>query len=145
MYDTGRYEVVMVSTAGVPNIDMTSTGRTNTWAPQCVPHRVKMISINLNATPGDAGVVAIEKRPTYSSNTSTATVATINLATTHTFTAGSQSRQVYAEVDIVVNVGEELVVNVTDASASVSAARVGLWVEAAYSRPVNSSGMVLTT
>jgi hypothetical protein len=149
MYDTGRYEAMMVTAAGVPMVTVAATSTTGLlfWSPQCVPHIVRMIAMNLNVTPGDAGIILFEKRPTYSSDTSKTTMATINLATTHTVTAGSQPRIVYIETNFVVNPGEELVMNVSDASAATTLARVSLWVEAAYSRPLNtvSGAMVPTT
>jgi hypothetical protein len=136
----------MTTAAGVPVTTVASTGQKLFWTPGAVPHTIRMITVNLNATPGDAGVLRFDKRVTYSDDTSIVTgVATINLATAHTFTGGSQARVVYADVNITLNPGEELVMNVTDASANVTAAKVTLWVEAAYARPVNNPFMSLTT
>jgi hypothetical protein len=146
MYDTGRYEAVMVTAAGVPTTTIASTGQKLFWTPGMVPHIIRGISVNINVTPGDAGVLRFDKRVTYSDDTNIVTgVATINMLTTHTFTGGTQARVVYVETNILINPGEELVMNVTDASASTTAAKVTLWLEAAYARPLNNAAMIATT
>ncbi len=89
-------------------------------------------------------------RPTTGSDTSRTdgTVATINLATTHTFSAGSVQPVIYHRptTPIIVKPGQEVVAEVTDASASVTAASITLWVEPVYSTPgVDNTAMIATT
>lgn len=124
----------MKKSTGETAVDLTSTGDVALWAPAFVAHIVRGAAIALNATPGDAGVVKFDLRPTVGSDTSRTdgTVATINLATTHTFTAGSAQPVVYhiPSSPVTVYPGQTVVAEVTDASASASACRITLWVEA---------------
>ncbi len=146
MYTTGRYEVRM--TSGTATIDATSTGDKAIWGPVFVPHIVRAVAVSLNADPGDAGVVKFDLRPTRGSDTSRTdgTVGTVSLATSHDFTAGSTPAVIYhvPSSPVTVSPGQEVVCEVTDASANCSAVVVGLWVEAIYDRPGNSTGMTAT-
>jgi len=141
-YDHTKYEVDL----GI--LDLTSTGDKATWGPGLVPHIVRAVSIVIDATPGDAGVVKGDLRPTRDSDTSRTdgTVFTINLATSHTFTAGTGPKVVYHVPSSPVKVlpGQEVVIEVTDASASVDEARVCLLVEPSWDQPGNITGMVAT-
>ncbi len=147
MYDTGRYEVRL--TSGTATLDFTSTGDKAIWGPNFVSHVVRAVAIALNATPGDAGVIKGDLRPSRGSDTSRTdgTVFTINLATGHTFVAGTTGPVIYhvPTSPVTVTPGQEVVVEVTDASASVNAATVTFWVEAVYDRPGNQTGMTATT
>jgi len=122
---TDMMEVPM--TTGTATIDMTSTGDKARWNPGLNPVWVKGASVALNAAPGDAGVVKFDKRVTFGSDTGRGDgdVGVINLATTHT--AGKTVVKYFTPVKI--SPGEEVVVEVTDASASVNAAKVCLLVE----------------
>ncbi len=141
MYDVSRYEVHFLKTTGERVFDLTSTGDKALWGPNCVPHIVRMLAVALNATPGDAGVLKFDLRPTTGSDTSRTdgTVGIINLATTHTFTAGSVQPviYVYPTTPIVVYPGQEIVAEMTDASAAVTAASITAWVEAVFERAGN--------
>src|SRR6476659_10181564 len=134
MYHILRQEVIMLKTTGEDVVDLTTTDDKALWGPVCVPHIIRMAAVALNATPGDSGVLKFDLRPTRGSDTSRTdgTVATINLATTHTFAAGSAQPVVYhyPTTPIIVYPGQEVVAEMTDASASVTAARISLWVEA---------------
>ncbi len=155
MYTENRREEIVLATTGEQFLDLSSTGDKGTWGPGFVPCIVRAAAIVLNATPGDAGVIKGDLRPTRGSDTNRTdgTVFTINLATSHTFTAGSVQKVIYhiPTTPVTVYPGQEVVVEVTDASASVTAARVVLYLEAIYSTPgniVTESGtttMVVTT
>jgi hypothetical protein len=131
----------MRKTTGEDAVSVAATADIAQWAPVCVPHRIHMIAIALNATPGDAGVVKFDLRPTVGSDTNRTdgTVGIINLATSHTFTAGSAQPVIYEELDepFVVYPGQEVIAQVTDASANATAVHIGLWVEPVYERPGN--------
>lgn len=151
----GCYEVQMLKGTGERLVDLSSTGDKALWGPMFVPHIVHAMAVSPNATPGDAGVLKLDLRPTTGSDTNRTdgTVATINLATSHTVTAGTISKVIYHQVSSPVTVypGQELVAEMTDASASVTAAAITLWVEPVYEAPGNivglstSSTMVATT
>lgn len=149
MYTNSMYEVQMLKGTGERLVDLTSTGDKALWAPMFVPHIVHAMAVGINATPGDAGVLKLDLRPTTGSDTgrTDGTVATINLATSHTITAGTVSKVIYHRVSSPVTVypGQELVAEMTDASASVSAAAITLWVEAMYENPANIAGLSTTT
>lgn len=148
-YPSGKYEVQMLKSTGEAAVDLTSTGDKALWGPMFVPHVVHAAAIGLNGTPGDAGVVKFDLRPTIGSDTSRTdgTVATINLATTHTFTAGSGQPVVYHQVSSPVTVypGQTVVAEVTDASAVADGARIVLWVEPVYETPGNIVGLSTST
>lgn len=146
-YTHTKYEVPM--TTGTSVLDLTSTGDKARWSPAMVPHIVRAVAIILNATPGDSGVVKGDLRPTIGSDTSRTdgTVFTINLATSHTFTAGTVRKVIYhvPAAPVTVMPGQEVVVEVTDASASVNGAKISFLVEPAWDQPGNITGMVATT
>lgn len=138
MYSNYEHEVPM--TNGVAVLDLTTTGDKARWSPMFAPTRIHAISLALNATPGDAGVVKFDKRPTFGSDTSRGDgdVAVLNLATTHTVTGGTQARVVYKmDLNILIQPGEEVVMEVTDASAAVTASKCSFWVEPVYETPAN--------
>lgn len=141
-YDHTKYEI------NLGTLDLTSTGDKANWGPGMVPHIVRAVAIIVNATPGDAGVIKGDLRPTRGSDTSRTdgTVFTINLATSHTFTAGTTRKIIYhvPSTPVTIYPGQEVVVEATDASASVNAARVCLLVEPSWDQPGNLTGMVAT-
>jgi len=147
MHTNSRYEVNM--TSGTAVLDVTSTGDKAIWGPVCVPHYVRMVAVTLNATPGDAGVIKGDLRLTRGSDTNRTdgTVFTINLATTHTVTAGSVSKVIYHYIanPPLIYPGQEVVVEVTDASAADSAVKMSFWVEAVYEDPDNIVGQSTTS
>lgn len=132
-----------------PSLDLTSTGVK--WK---VPHlqgvRIKRWGILLSAAPGDAGVVTLRKTDTAG----TATIlSTINLLTTHT-----ADDVVYAELTSSSSVGigtpsalpivagdSHLDVNVSNASASVSAEYVVIEYTLEPSEPGGNSSLTVTT
>jgi len=132
---------------GDPTIDATTTGDK---ANILVPFKCEVIRafVLLNAAPGDAGVVKFDKRPTYASDTGRGDgdVGVINLLTTHT--AG---KFIYKEIPVagtghvILVEGDEVIVEVTDASAAVTEARAGLLVREVPEVPGNNSDMVATT
>lgn len=141
MYTINRSEVIMRRATGEDRIDLTSTGDVAFWGPGFYAFRILAVAIVLDATPGDAGVVKFDLRPVHDSdsNRTDGTVATINLATTHTVTAGTGARVVYSipSSPVTVYPGQEVVAEVTDASASVDEARICLVLELLYENPSN--------
>jgi hypothetical protein len=139
LYAHTKYEVPL--TVGTATLDLTSTGDKARWSPGFTPHIIRAVAIQLNATPGDAGVVKGDIRQGFGSDAvgtrGDGDAFVVNLATTHTVTAGSIPRTIYKEVNVVIKPGQELVIEVTDASASVSAAKMVLMVEPTWERPAN--------
>ncbi len=146
MYHVNRSEVVVRATTGEAVLDLTSTGDKGTWGPAFVPHIVRAVSVALNGTPGSAGIVVGDLRPTMGSDTgrTSATVFSIALATTHTFTAETAQPVIYhvPSSPVTVYPGQSVVVECTDASAAVDGARVTFWVEPIYEVPANMSTIV---
>ena len=131
------------------SLDFTSTGVKFKFA-HTVPFRVKRWGILLSAAPGDAGVVQLRK----AGSTGTATVlSTINLLTTH-----AAHNTVYAELVAAASVGIgtlgafplvtgdfRLDINVSDASASISAEYVVIEVSFEPAEPSANTLMTVTT
>ena len=141
MYTSGQYEVQLGN--GTTVLDLTTIGDKARWSPGFVPHIIRAVVVAVNAAPGDAGVVKFDKRPTYSSDTNRGDgdIAVVNLATTH-----AQGNMVYKKaLNVTINPGQEVVVEVTDASASVNGARVSLLVEPAPEEPANITAMKLSS
>lgn len=136
-YDNTQYEM------SVASLDLTSTGDKAEFNFGYVPHIVRAVAVILNAQPGDAGVVKFDKRVTYESDTGRGDgdVAVINMLTTH-----SAGQVIYKNnLAVEIKPGEQVVAEVTDASASVTAATVVLFVEPAWETPANRTIMVETT
>lgn len=136
-------EMGVDASAGAFVMDFTTTGDKGRWAPGLRPYVVRGVGIALNAAPGDAGVIKFDKRITYGSDTGRGDgdVAVVNLATAHP--AGKVIYKMGLNVEI--KPGEEIVVEATDASALVSAARVVLFLEPRPEAPANLSGMTAST
>lgn len=130
-------------TTGTAVLDLTTTGDKARWNPGIRPMVIRAIAIHLNAAPGDAGVVKFDKRPTFASDTGRGDgdVAVINLATTHA--AGAVVYKKGLNVEIAAD--EEVVMEVTDASAAVSGAKCTLFVEPRPEEPANNTTLVATT
>lgn len=145
---TNMQEVQVLKLTGERRLDLTSTGDVGQWGPGFVPHIIRAWSIVLDVTPGDAGVIELDLRPTHDSDTNRSTAfGSIALATTHTYTAGSAQPVVYQVLSTPQTVypGQEVVVQVADASASVDEAIVTLWVEPVYETPGAIAGLSTTT
>jgi hypothetical protein len=130
-------------TVGTATLDFTTTGDKARWSPGYLKVIIRAVAVELNAAPGDAGIVRFDKRVTFASDTGRINggVATVNLATTHA--AGSV---VYKDgLNATIEPGEEVVVTVTDASAGVSGAKVTLYVEPQWENPANFSKMRLSS
>lgn len=123
-------------------ITVASTGDKAEFVCPSFPIKVKRIGLLLSAAPGDAGVVKFDKRPTYESDTGRGDgdVGTLNLATTHA--AGAM---VYKDVDVALSPGDEVVVEVTDASANPTACRAFMMWEPDWDTPANCADMVAST
>lgn len=140
---SGLFEVRMGAVTGTTNLDLTSTGDKARWAPGLAPVIVRQVAVIVNAAPGDAGVVKIDKRPTYGSDTSRGDGdgGVINMLTSH-----AAGNVIYKSgLNVTVNPGQELVAEVTDASANVNSAQIVLLVEPSPEQPANISAMKATT
>lgn len=130
-------------TVGTAVLDLTTIGDKARWSPAFQPAIVRAVGIQLNAAPGDAGVVKGDKRPTFGSDTGRGDgdVFVANLATTH-----AAGNVVYKKaLNVKISPGEEVVIEVTDASAAVSAAKISLFIEQAPEEPGNITAMKAST
>lgn len=134
-------EVQLVDGTGV--LDLTTTGDKARWSPGFRPYVIRGVAVMLNAAPGDAGVVKFDKRITFGSDTGRGDgdVAVVNLATAHP--AGESIYK--GNLNVEIKPGEEVVMEVTDASASVNGARAVLFLEARPEAPANLAGMTAST
>lgn len=127
---------------GDPTVDATTTGdKVHCYiTSKCV---VVRFGVLLNATPGDAGAIDFDKRILYASDTGRVdkAVGTINLTTSHV--AGNI---VYKDptTQIELQPGDEVVVEVTDASASVTEARAYMIVREVPEVAANQTDMKLS-
>lgn len=139
----GLIEVPMTNAAAT--LDLTSTGDKARWSPGLSPMIVRGVVVQLNAQPGDVGVLKGDKRPTFGSDTSRGDgdVFTLNLLASAVHAAG---KSVYKMgLNVTINPGQEVVVEMTDASAAVNAAKVTLLVEPSPEQPANITAMSLST
>jgi hypothetical protein len=134
-YPHSKYEVMVVKDAALD-----STGDKGDWAPGYVPHVIRAVAVVVTNTIGAAGVVKFDKRPTAGSDTSRGDgdIAEINLATTH-----DAGEVVYVDgLDEVINPGEEVVVEVTDACAASDTGHIIIYVEPYWEQPENNADMI---
>jgi hypothetical protein len=113
------------------------------WGPGLVPVTIRGVALLIGSDIAAAGVVKVDKRPTFGSDTSRGDgdVATINLATTHT-----GGKVVYSDgLDVDINPGEEVVFEVTDVTGAGDVADLILLVEPRWEVPGNIAAMVATT
>lgn len=137
----GLLEVPM--TVAAATLDLTSTGDKARYSPGLSPVIVRGVAVQINATPGDAGVLKGDKRPTFGSDTSRGDgdVFVVNILTTHV--AGVTVYKM--GLNTTLNPGQELVVEMTDASANLNGAKVTLLVEPSPEQPANITAMKLST
>ncbi|SRR5712691_1490684 len=123
------------------NLDFTTTGVKARFA---MPYKayLRRVAVGLNAVPGDAGIVLVKKYVTPGVATGAVTLATLNMLTTHAI-----GQVVYFDFTTTVTVseGDELIFEVTDASAAVNAADCWAIVRQSPEVAANNSEMVLTT
>lgn len=125
------------------SLNMTTTGDKATFV---VPFKCQVVRVyvQVNAAPGDAGIVTFDRRVTGGSDTGRvdAYAGTVNLATSHT--AG---KVVYKDPTALLTLqeGDEVVVEVTDASANVTAAHAVLLVREIPEVAGNNTDMIAST
>ena len=136
MYSSGKYQVVLAR-----KFSLNSLADITTWSPT-VPHKITMVALVIDNDVAATGQVKLDKRPTAGSDTGRGDgdVSIINLTTAHT-----QGKVVYQNVNVTVNPGQEVVVEVTDITGAGDTADCVLWVEPVWSQPTNVAAMVLTT
>lgn len=121
----------------------TSTGDKATFA---IPFKCQVVrvSVCVNAIPGDAGIVTFDRRITAGSDTGRvdAYAGTLNMLTSHT--AG---KVIYKDptASLVLQEGDEIVVEVTDASAAVTLAHAVVLIREMPEQAGNNADMILTT
>lgn len=124
-------------------VTLATTGNKAFFTAIVRPFKIRAVAVAINAAPGDAGVLKFDKRPTVGSDTGRGDgdVAVLNLLTTH-----AAGNVIYKEgLDVLINPGQQVVAEMTDASAAVTAAVISMLVEEAHERPANLTNMKATT
>lgn len=140
-----HFQVPMPMTNAAAVIDCTTTGDKARFSFPLFPAIIRAVALESNATPGDVGVVKLDKRPTFSSDTNRGDgdVAVLNILASATHGAG---KVIYKRgLNVKVSPGEEVVVEVTDASASLNAAKVTVVWEPLWEEPANIAAMIAST
>lgn len=135
MYTNHRREI------SVQSVDLSSTGDKAFFRPGLNRYKIRSVAaVNLN-TIGDAGIVQIDLRPTVGSDTDRVNKATLNIPVS--LAAG---KVVYKDaLDISVDPGQEIVIEVTDACDAGDLADIVLSVEQYNERPANLSALQATS
>lgn len=136
MYSSGKYQVVLAR-----KFTLNTLADVTTWAP-IVPHKITMVGLVIDNDIAAVGVVKFDKRITAGSDTGRGDgdVATLNLTTAHT-----QGKLVYKEINVMVNPGQEVVLEVTDVTGAADTADAVMWVEPVWEHPANRTAMVAST
>ena len=138
-YTDSKHEVIIAKDAS-----LASAADVGDWAPGYVPFRVNAIALVFTTAVDNTGALKVDKRPTAGSDTSRGDgdIATLN----YTTTTGAQGKVVYKEgIDTVINPGEEIVAEVTDATPTAGAAHIILYGEPVWEVPANNTDMAATT
>lgn len=137
-YTHTQYEVMVAKDAS-----LASATDIGDWAPGYVPHKIVSAAIVFTTAVDATGATAIDKRPTAGSDSSRTALDTIN----YTTTLGAQGLIVYWEPasEVIINPGEEIVFEVTDATPSAGNGHLVLLVEPVWEQPANNSDMSETT
>lgn len=141
MYSNQMDEIAL--TVGTATLDFTSTGDKARYSPALNPVYIRGLAIQSNATPGDVGVVKLDKRPVFSSDAGRGDgdVGVVNITTAHV-----QGKVVYKYfTPVKISPGEEVVLEVTDASAALNGVKAVLLVTPSWEIPGNITPMVLST
>ena len=113
------------------------------WAPGFFPVKIRAIALMIGNDVGGAGVVKVDKRPTFGSDTSRGDgdVAILNLATTHL-----GGNVVYKDgLDVTIKPGEQIVFEVTDLTLAGDIADLLVVYEPVWEQPANVTAMKKTT
>ena len=134
------YEVTVVKAADLNSVADVTGG---TWAPGMMKHKIHAVAmLNGNAI-GAAGVVKVDKRPTFGSDTSRGDgdIAVLNVP--NGFAAGAVLYQ-RCEPPVVMEPGTEAVIQVTDATAASDVGTFVFLVEVIPEEPANMAAMTAT-
>jgi hypothetical protein len=125
-------------------LDCTTTGDKARFTCGPQPIVVRRISLALSAQPGDAGVVKFDKRVTFGSDSGRGDgdVGVLNLLASAVHAAG---KVVYKDVNVKINPGEEIMVEVTDASAALTGAVAHIFYEPSPEQAANIPAMVASS
>jgi hypothetical protein len=135
VYTNGDKNQILIKAAA----DLNSLADLAGWGPVFQPVRiVALVAVVTNAL-GGAGVIKFDKRPTYGSDTGRGDGDVGSLALPDTTAIGVV---IYKEVNITLNPGQQVVAEVTDATAGSDTADVYIVVEYLPDRPANFSAML---
>ena len=141
MYTNGGQFEVRMTRRGDLNSVADVTGAT--YAPAFLPVWVVGVAAIIDNDVGATGVIKFDKRPTFGSNTNRGDgdVGVLNLTTAHL-----QGKVVYKYITPVkISPGEEVVAEVTDATAASDTADIILLLSSSAEVPGNIASMVLTS
>lgn len=141
MYDNTQYEVPL--TVGTATLSLAAAADIARWSPALMPHYVRGVAVALNAAAGSAGVVVGDKRVTFASDTGRGAADVFTLNIPNGQAAGTV---VYKEnLSVLINPGEEVVIEVTTVVAALTAVKISLYVEPSWERPGNITAMKAST
>lgn len=124
-------------------VDLNSLGDKGNWAPGLFPVKIRGVALLVGNDIAAAGVVKVDKRPTFGSDVSRGDgdIAILNLAVAHT-----GGKVVYKSgIDVILNPGQQLVFEVTDVTGAADVGDLVIMYEPLWERPGNFSAMVATT
>ena len=139
-YDQTQYEAYMGRALALD----TAADVGDVWGPGYVRQIIRAVVLVFTTAVDATGELKIDKRITAGSDTGRGDgdIATI----AYTTVTGAQGKAVYKDgLDVVMNVTEEAVAQVTDATPTAGNAHVILLVEPSWERPGNNTDMAATT
>jgi hypothetical protein len=136
-YTHSKYEVILARGADLNSVaDVTGAH----WSPGYVPHRVRAVALAIDNAIGGAGVLKFDKRPTHGSDTDRGD-GDVAVLTIPNSTAGGIV--LYKDgLNVLINPGEQVVAEVTDATAASDTGTVIIYVEPVWERPGNNTSML---
>lgn len=133
-YTHSKYQAVVATDAS-----LTSASDVGDWAPGYVPHRIRAVALVVTTNVDDAGVLKVDKRPTAGSGTGRGDGDVAELS----YASPDQGDVIYVDgLDVVINPGEDVVAEVTDATPTTGAAHIVYYVEPVWETPANNDAMI---
>lgn len=136
-YVHSKYEVILAKGADLNSVADVTGAR---WSPGLVPHYVRAVALCIDNAIGGAGVLKFDKRATHGSDTGRGD-GDVAVLTIPNSTAGGVI--LYKEgLNVLIRPGEEVVAEVTDATAASDTGTIILYVEPSWERPANNAAML---
>jgi hypothetical protein len=136
MYTHQMQEILLVARA-----DLSSTGVKASWVPGVGKWRVRAVSCAIQNTIGAAGIVRVAYGALGIATTQGTEIAEFDLTTSHT-----TPNVLYNDgLDVEIEPGEEIIVDVSDAAAAGDLCSVSMFAERIDERPGNLTNLIEET